>query len=106
MTMMTVTQLIEHLKTLNPDAIVALDCEDHYYSNLLDPDDISIGQARRCGPYDWVQKEDHLGRKVNWTHTYPGGWSWRGDDDLYQPDTRGETLETRPCVIIHVAWKP
>lgn len=102
---MTVAELIERLKSADPEAVVVLECDDHYYSGALRPEAITTGQALRQGPFDWESDgKDERGKKTMpvRTYRYPGGWLWAEDGQTPDKQPRGEVLERRPCLIIHV----
>lgn len=96
--MMTVAELIEHLKQFDPTAIVMANCIDDYYSGPLTVEDFSAGDAVNLEPFEQLgPKEDERGRPITpKLYKYDGGWVINGDHEG-RPYS-----ERKPCVIIRI----
>ncbi len=74
----TVAEFIKRLATIDPSAVVMIDCADTYYSGPVSEDGMSAGEAGLRGPQG----------------SYQGGWV------IIEGDWPGEVLERRPCLTI------
>lgn len=93
----TVAALIEHLQSMDPNAVVMVDCVDGYYSGPLTSGQLSTGTAFKRGPSEWkTTGEDAYGKpEPVRTVRSQGGWAT-------EEDSRAEELDRKPCVIIQI----
>ena len=96
---MTVSEFIEVLKKYDPDALVWAECEDEYYSCLINADSIRKGELFNVLPYEYECDIKNASLRMlkagpPYIIKYPGGWS---DDPVSRPFS-----EKKPAVMIRV----
>ncbi len=105
-TPLTVAELIAKLQTLNQDALVMLECEDHYYSGpLTNSETFDSAVASHCGAFDWEDGKffdfDTKPFKPRIRHV-KDRWLILEKDCIGQY-SRHPVLERKPCIIINVS---
>jgi hypothetical protein len=98
-TPMTVAELIAHLQSCDPNAVVMIDCEDWVYGGPVTTEKLGAGTARLIASFEaHTPKEDYKGNPAHGRpYTSPGGWILEPD---YEDNQMQPAVERRPCVTI------
>lgn len=72
--LLTVGELMARLKACDPATVVAIKCEDSYYSGPV-AFETYMGSVAWIAPHDWVSPVDRLQQR------YRGGWQLVDEDD-------------------------